>query len=115
MSGEVGADRLRRGSAPASSYRSVYAFRARTAGIGSPSRYWSTARKVGFFAAVGRPGLRWSSVSCMALCAVRQGQASELERLLALGARPADVGQTGEDWHALADPEGSAFRRLRQL
>ena len=35
---------------------------------------------------------------------------AELERLLALGARPADVGQTGEEsWHVLADPEGNVF------
>lgn len=33
-----------------------------------------------------------------------------MERLLALGARPADVGQTGaENWHTLADPEGNEF------
>lgn len=37
-------------------------------------------------------------------------QDAELERLLALGARPADVGQTGEEsWHVLADPEGNEF------
>jgi catechol 2,3-dioxygenase-like lactoylglutathione lyase family enzyme len=37
-------------------------------------------------------------------------QDAELERLLALGARPADVGQTGEEsWHVLADPEGNVF------
>ncbi|MGW0121537.1 VOC family protein [Streptomyces sp. NPDC003327] len=37
-------------------------------------------------------------------------QAAELERLLALGARPVDVGQTGEEnWHVLADPEGNEF------
>ncbi|MGP3633586.1 VOC family protein [Streptomyces sp. 24-1644] len=37
-------------------------------------------------------------------------QGAELERLLALGARPADVGQTGtENWHVLADPEGNEF------
>jgi glyoxalase superfamily protein len=35
---------------------------------------------------------------------------AELERLLKLGARPADVGQTGEEpWHGLADPEGNEF------
>lgn len=34
----------------------------------------------------------------------------ELERLLALGARPVDVGQTGtESRHVLADPEGNEF------
>ena len=33
-----------------------------------------------------------------------------MERLLALGARPADVGQDGtESWHVLADPEGNEF------
>ncbi|MEV3936918.1 VOC family protein [Glycomyces sp. NPDC049804] len=37
-------------------------------------------------------------------------QDAELERLLALGARPADVGQTGEEnWHVLQDPEGNVF------
>ncbi|MEV4556287.1 VOC family protein [Kitasatospora sp. NPDC049285] len=41
-------------------------------------------------------------------------QHAELERLLALGARPADVGQTGEEpWHVLADPEGNEFCLLR--
>jgi catechol 2,3-dioxygenase-like lactoylglutathione lyase family enzyme len=41
-------------------------------------------------------------------------QAAELERLLALGATPADVGQTGEEsWHVLADPEGNEFCLLR--
>ena len=34
----------------------------------------------------------------------------EVERLLALGATPADVGQTGEEsWVVLADPEGNEF------
>jgi catechol 2,3-dioxygenase-like lactoylglutathione lyase family enzyme len=42
-------------------------------------------------------------------------QDAELERLLALGARPADVGQTGdESWHVLADPEGNEFCLLRK-
>ncbi|MFF0226434.1 VOC family protein [Streptomyces sp. NPDC004629] len=37
--------------------------------------------------------------------ATDRDQDAELERLLALGARPADVGQTGtENWHVLADP-----------
>ncbi|MEU4107317.1 VOC family protein [Streptomyces sp. NPDC027717] len=41
-------------------------------------------------------------------------QDAELERLLALGARPVDVGQTGaESWHVLADPEGNEFCLLR--
>jgi Glyoxalase-like domain len=42
--------------------------------------------------------------------ATDRDQEAELERLLALGARPADVGQTGaESWHVLADPEGNEF------
>jgi hypothetical protein len=41
-------------------------------------------------------------------------QDAELERLLSLGARPADIGQTGEEsWHVLADPEGNEFCLLR--
>lgn len=41
---------------------------------------------------------------------VDRDQQAELERLLALGARPADVGQTGEEsWRVLADPEGNEF------
>ncbi|GAA4149758.1 VOC family protein [Actinomadura keratinilytica] len=45
---------------------------------------------------------------------VDRDQDAELERLLALGARPADVGQTGsESWHVLADPEGNEFCLLR--
>ncbi|KQQ83468.1 MULTISPECIES: VOC family protein [Micrococcaceae] len=46
---------------------------------------------------------------------VDRDQAAELERLLALGARPADVGQTGdENWHVLQDPEGNEFCLLRK-
>ncbi|MFE7675533.1 VOC family protein [Streptomyces albidoflavus] len=42
-------------------------------------------------------------------------QDAELERLLALGARPAEIGQTGdESWHVLADPEGNEFCLLRR-
>jgi catechol 2,3-dioxygenase-like lactoylglutathione lyase family enzyme len=41
-------------------------------------------------------------------------QDAELERLLKLGARPADIGQTGEEqWHVLADPEDNAFCLLK--
>jgi catechol 2,3-dioxygenase-like lactoylglutathione lyase family enzyme len=41
-------------------------------------------------------------------------QDAELQRLLDLGARPADVGQLGtESWHVLADPEGNEFCLLR--
>ena len=47
--------------------------------------------------------------------AVDRDQDAELERLLALGARPADVGQTGEEnWHVLQDPEGNVFCLLHR-
>ncbi|MER7939966.1 VOC family protein [Streptomyces sp. NPDC094458] len=47
--------------------------------------------------------------------ATDRDQDAELERLLALGARPADVGQTGaESWRVLADPEGNEFCLLRR-
>ena len=46
---------------------------------------------------------------------VDREQDAELERLLALGATRADVGQTGaESWHVLADPEGNEFCLLRR-
>lgn len=46
---------------------------------------------------------------------VDRDQDAELERLLSLGARPADVGQTGEEpWHCLQDPEGNEFCLLRR-
>ncbi|MET9494693.1 VOC family protein [Streptomyces sp. NPDC006552] len=39
---------------------------------------------------------------------------AEIERLLALGARRADVGQSGEEsWTVLADPEGNEFCVVR--
>ncbi|MGW5047295.1 VOC family protein [Streptomyces griseoluteus] len=42
-------------------------------------------------------------------------QAAELGRLRALGARPADIGQTGEEsWHVLLDPEDNEFCLLRR-
>ena len=41
-------------------------------------------------------------------------QQAELERLLALGAVPAQVGQSGEEsWQVLADPEGNEFCLLQ--
>ncbi|WP_045743567.1 VOC family protein [Actinoplanes rectilineatus] len=47
--------------------------------------------------------------------ATDRDQAEELDRLLAAGARPADVGQTGDEtWHVLADPEGNEFCLLRR-
>ena len=36
-------------------------------------------------------------------------QAAEVERLLALGARPADIGQGDASWVVLIDPEGNEF------
>ena len=39
---------------------------------------------------------------------------AEIERLLALGARRVDIGQTGEEsWDVLADPEGNEFCVVR--
>ena len=47
--------------------------------------------------------------------ATDRDQDAELERLLSLGATPADVGQTGEEsWRVLADPEGNEFCLLRR-
>ncbi|MGH3239573.1 MAG: VOC family protein [Spirillospora sp.] len=46
--------------------------------------------------------------------ATDRDQEAELERLLAAGARHADVGQTGEEsWYVLADPEGNEFCLLK--
>ncbi len=46
--------------------------------------------------------------------ATDRDQDAELARLLALGARPADIGQTGQEpWHVLTDPEGNEFCLLR--
>ena len=36
-------------------------------------------------------------------------QESEVERLLDMGARPADIGQRDVNWVVLADPEGNEF------
>lgn len=38
-----------------------------------------------------------------------QDQDEEVRRLLALGARPADIGQGDVSWVVLADPEGNEF------
>jgi hypothetical protein len=47
--------------------------------------------------------------------ATDRDQDAELGRLLKLGARPADIGQTGqESWHVLADPEGNEFCLLKK-
>ncbi len=46
--------------------------------------------------------------------ATDRDQDAELERLLKLGARPADIGQSGhEPWHVLTDPEGNEFCLLK--
>jgi hypothetical protein len=47
--------------------------------------------------------------------ATDRDQEAELDRLLAAGARRADIGQSGnESWHVLADPEGNEFCLLRR-
>lgn len=40
-------------------------------------------------------------------------QDAELERLLAAGATPVDIGQGDVPWHVLADPEGNEFCLLK--
>jgi len=46
--------------------------------------------------------------------ATDRDQDAELQRLLAAGARPVDIRQSGqESWHVLADPEGNEFCLLR--
>ena len=46
--------------------------------------------------------------------ATDRDQGAELDRLLALGACPAQIGQTGDEgWHVLADPEGNEFCLLK--
>ena len=58
------------------------------------------------------PGKNWLHLD---LNATDRDQDAELQRLLDLGATPADVGQTGEEsWHVLADPEGNPFCLLRR-
>jgi hypothetical protein len=50
------------------------------------------------------------------LSPVDRSRDEEVERLLALGATRADVGQTGEEsWVVMADPEGNEFCVLRSL
>jgi predicted enzyme related to lactoylglutathione lyase len=44
----------------------------------------------------------------------REDREAEIQRILALGARHVDIGQTGdESWTVLADPEGNEFCILR--
>ncbi|MFJ8753867.1 VOC family protein [Streptomyces sp. NPDC102441] len=48
------------------------------------------------------------------LTSAAEDREAEIERILALGARHADVGQTGEEsWTVLADPEGNEFCVVR--
>ncbi len=49
------------------------------------------------------------------LSPVDTDQATEVERLLGLGATHADVGQGDASWVVLADPEGNEFCVLRSL
>jgi hypothetical protein len=46
---------------------------------------------------------------------VDRSQEAEVERLVGLGARHADVGQGAQQWVVLADPEGNEFCVLRSL
>ena len=49
------------------------------------------------------------------LSPIDRGQDEEVARLLALGARPVDIGQGVQPWVVLADPEGNEFCVLRSL
>ncbi|MGW5733807.1 MULTISPECIES: VOC family protein [Streptomyces] len=50
------------------------------------------------------------------VCPIDRDQASEVERIVALGARPIDIGTAKEaSWTVLADPEGNEFCVLRSL
>ncbi|GAA5124457.1 VOC family protein [Alloalcanivorax gelatiniphagus] len=50
------------------------------------------------------------------LSPVDRSRDEEVDRLLALGATHADIGQTGEEsWVVMADPEGNEFCVLRSL
>jgi catechol 2,3-dioxygenase-like lactoylglutathione lyase family enzyme len=46
---------------------------------------------------------------------IDRSQDAEVERLVGLGARHADVGQGTQTWVVLADPEGNEFCVLRSL
>ena len=46
---------------------------------------------------------------------IDRSQEAEVERLVGLGARHADVGQGEQSWVVLADPEGNEFCVLRSL
>lgn len=68
-----------------------------------------------FLAAVGE-GKVVKNRMHLDLSPVDRSRDEEVERLLALGATRADVGQTGEEsWVVLADPEGNEFCVLRSL
>jgi predicted enzyme related to lactoylglutathione lyase len=48
------------------------------------------------------------------LTTTQEDREAEIERILALGARRVDIGQTGEEsWDVLADPEGNEFCVIR--
>jgi hypothetical protein len=49
------------------------------------------------------------------LSPIDRSQEAEVERLIGLGARRADVGQGNIPWVVLADPEGNEFCVLRSL
>ena len=81
--------------------------------IGPPDVGFGGPQPTLIFSGVDEPKLqklRWH----VDVNATDRSQDDELGRLLALGATPADVGQTGaETWHVLADPEGNEFCLLR--
>jgi catechol 2,3-dioxygenase-like lactoylglutathione lyase family enzyme len=80
--------------------------------IGPPTGFGG-AQPTLILSPAGEPGPGGSRLH-IDINATDRDQDAELERLLQLGARPADIGQTGEEpWHVLADPEGNVFCLLK--
>jgi hypothetical protein len=84
--------------------------------IGPPGQEPKGALPTIVFAAVPEPK-RDKLRLHLDLNATDRSQAEELDRLLALGATPVDVGQgplsESMTWHVLADPEGNEFCLLQ--
>ena len=80
---------------------------------------WSSRRVQGPWSGPAGMAVGTKRLSSGPLCLVDvnptgRDQGAELERLLKPGARPADIGRTGEEqWHVLADPEGNEFCLLK--
>jgi hypothetical protein len=93
---------------------------------------WVVMERADYGVAVGPPGVEFGGLQPIIVLsrtdepktqklrlhvdvsATDRDQDAELQRLLALGAVAADVGQSGDEtWHVLADPEGNEFCLLQ--